>query len=495
MAGAGYKLFATGDVLTAAQVNTYLMQQTVMVFASSAARTTALSGVLAEGMVSYLQDTNSLEVYDGAAWIGATGDLTALTAGTGISITNPTGPVPTVAIDTAVTADLTTAQTLTNKTLTSPVLTTPSISNIQAKGDILVGTADNTLGVITAGSNGETLVADSSAATGLSWQGNYAAGKNVVINGGFDVWQRGTSFTGVASGTYTTDRWKTTLTATGLSCNVTQDTSVPNSKSKYSIKVLQATSATSVGEYEVRTAFETSQILPLCGSTTTLSFWYRSNLTGAHAARLYASPMTGGTDVSISFTVSAANTWEKKVLNFSSFAGVTTASTAPTAEAAGLSIGFNVFGSASRSTLAANDFFQVAQVQLEVGSVNTSFTRASGNISTELAACQRYYVSWNRDAAVSDGGICIGFASSTTSARFYIPLPVVMRVTPTVLDFSTLGTNRIVGAEAVTALVFTSAVNNRNTAAVTATATGLTATQPVFLNVTTSGYIGIGAEL
>jgi hypothetical protein len=76
-AGLGFKTFETGDVLTAAQVNTFLMQQTVMVFASSAARTSALSGVLAEGMVSYLQDTNSLEVYDGSAWVGATGDITA----------------------------------------------------------------------------------------------------------------------------------------------------------------------------------------------------------------------------------------------------------------------------------------------------------------------------------------------------------------------------------------------------------------------------------
>jgi hypothetical protein len=123
MAGAGYKLFATGDVLTAAQVNTFLMEQAVMRFADSAARTTALSGVLAEGMVSYLQDTNSLEVYDGSGWVGATGDITALTAGTGINITSNTGPIPTVAIDTAVTADLTTAQTLTNKTLTSPAIT------------------------------------------------------------------------------------------------------------------------------------------------------------------------------------------------------------------------------------------------------------------------------------------------------------------------------------------------------------------------------------
>jgi hypothetical protein len=144
MAGAGYKLFATGDVLTAAQVNTYLMQQTVMVFASSAARTTALSGVIAEGMVSYLQDTNSLEVYDGSAWIGATGDITALTAGTGISISSATGPIPTVAIDTATTVDKDTAQTLTNKTLTAPIIATISNTGtltLPTSTDTIVGRA------------------------------------------------------------------------------------------------------------------------------------------------------------------------------------------------------------------------------------------------------------------------------------------------------------------------------------------------------------------
>ena len=139
MAGAGYKLFATGDVLTAAQVNTYLMQQTVMVFASSAARTTALSGVLAEGMVSYLQDTNSLEVYDGSAWVGATGDITALTAGTGISISSATGPIPTVAIDSTV-ATLTGSQTLTNKTLTAPI-----ISTISNTGTLTLPTSTDTI--------------------------------------------------------------------------------------------------------------------------------------------------------------------------------------------------------------------------------------------------------------------------------------------------------------------------------------------------------------
>ena len=51
MAG-GYHLFSTGEVLTAANVDNYLMNQTVMVFASAAARTSALTGVIAEGMVS-----------------------------------------------------------------------------------------------------------------------------------------------------------------------------------------------------------------------------------------------------------------------------------------------------------------------------------------------------------------------------------------------------------------------------------------------------------
>lgn len=70
MAGLGFKDFTVGQVLTSAQVDGYLMQQTVMVFADASARTTALSGVVAEGMFSYLKDTNSTEYYDGSSWIG-----------------------------------------------------------------------------------------------------------------------------------------------------------------------------------------------------------------------------------------------------------------------------------------------------------------------------------------------------------------------------------------------------------------------------------------
>jgi len=68
---AGYREFQTGEVLTAANVNNFLMNQSVMVFADATARTAALSDVLAEGMLTYNLDTAALEVYDGTAFVPA----------------------------------------------------------------------------------------------------------------------------------------------------------------------------------------------------------------------------------------------------------------------------------------------------------------------------------------------------------------------------------------------------------------------------------------
>jgi hypothetical protein len=85
------------------------------------------------------------------------GDITGITAGTGITVTSPTGPVPTVAIDTAVTVDKTTAQTLTNKTLTSPALTTPTISTATTNGDLLYGTGSGALARLGIGSSAQVL--------------------------------------------------------------------------------------------------------------------------------------------------------------------------------------------------------------------------------------------------------------------------------------------------------------------------------------------------
>ena len=88
---------------------------------------------------------------------------------------------------------------------------------VDAKGDLITATAADTPARLAVGSNGDTLVADSAAATGL----RYTAGVGLtqpVINGGMDVWQRGTSFS-VSSGAgnvYTADRWQAYRGATGL---------------------------------------------------------------------------------------------------------------------------------------------------------------------------------------------------------------------------------------------------------------------------------------
>jgi len=67
MAGLGRTTFTAGAVLTAAQVQGYLQDQTIMVFAGTAARASAIASP-SEGMFAYLSDTNALEYYDGAAW-------------------------------------------------------------------------------------------------------------------------------------------------------------------------------------------------------------------------------------------------------------------------------------------------------------------------------------------------------------------------------------------------------------------------------------------
>jgi hypothetical protein len=141
-AGLGFKTFTTGEVLTAADTNGYLMQG-VLVFASAAARNAAITSPQ-EGQFAYTKDTNGLWYYDGAAWVasGATGDIEGVTAGVGISGGGTSGTV-----------------TITNSMATE----------ITAKGDLIAGTGSATFDNLAVGTNGQTLVADSTAATGLKW--------------------------------------------------------------------------------------------------------------------------------------------------------------------------------------------------------------------------------------------------------------------------------------------------------------------------------------
>ena len=108
------KVFVNGNVLTDTDLNTYLMNQAVMTFADSTARGTAI-GTAVEGMVTYLEDSNSIQVWDGAAWgtvypITSDADITAVTAGYGLAGGGTAGAV-TLTAGTTLTSSTATAYT------------------------------------------------------------------------------------------------------------------------------------------------------------------------------------------------------------------------------------------------------------------------------------------------------------------------------------------------------------------------------------------------
>ena len=82
----GFRTFTAGEVLTASNVQNYLMDQSVMTFAGSAARSSAIGTAnFEEGMTSYLKDTDKLEVYNGTNWVGV-----APTTTQGLTLINTT---------------------------------------------------------------------------------------------------------------------------------------------------------------------------------------------------------------------------------------------------------------------------------------------------------------------------------------------------------------------------------------------------------------------
>jgi hypothetical protein len=389
MAGAGYKLFATGDVLTASDVNTYLMQQTVMVFADAAARTTALSGVVAEGMLSYLKDTNAVEVYDGANWV-ASDDPNAI-----------------------------------QNTI------------VDAKGDLITATGADVPARLAVGSNGDTLVADSSESTGLRWTENYAAGKNKIINGDFNINQRAFTST-TSSSVYTFDRWK----------NFASDGTVTCSAQAFTPGTAPVTGYESANFFRIVTTGQTAtsaaanitqhieDVRTFANQTTTISFWAKAGSgTPKIALELRQNFGSGGSPSSAVGTyagqVTLSTSWARYSVTIAvpSISGKTIGTTANTSNLLLLlwtSAGSDL-NARTGSLGIQSATIDIWGVQAEDGSVATAFQTATGTLQGELAACRRYLPAFNGSNFLE----YIGYAYGTNTSLFVLPFDVPARVAPT----------------------------------------------------------------
>ena len=387
----------------------------------------------------------------------------------------------------------TATQTLTNKTLTSPVLTTPTISTVDAKGDLLVGTADNTIDRLAVGNNGETLVADSSTSTGLRYQANTSAGKNGLINGSFTISQRGATITGInTDNTYTADRWYITR---GGSIDYAQKTvaggsTPPANFDAYAQYVNQSAANVflTIGQ-----TLETKDSMRFAGQSVTLSFYARAAANTVKSKTLQAS-ITYNTTADTKTNTSVGDTIF--TITYGTTAGdwarYTLTQTVPsTAKSVGMRFLYNPVGG-----LAVGDGVEITGIQLEVGSVATAFQTATGNQGSELASCQRYY--YRSSSTNLYGAVGTGIATGLTAGTFLTSLPVAMRVVPTSIEFSTLQVYSSTVALAVSALTLNTSQTTTTIGASNSTHANATTADYFYIlrgANSAAAYIGYSAEL
>jgi hypothetical protein len=330
-------------------------------------------------------------------------------------------------------------------------------------------------------------------------------GKNIVINGGFDFFQRGSFST--TGGGYGLDRWQTIASGSASATVLTQQTTgVPNG-SRYCMRIAMGASGGYGNQFYL---IETSNVAQLWGQTATFSVKIRRNAT-------FAGSISIAVEKSATVDASMGASWSALKSSTATNANMPTG----TGSANWLTISFQVTipndGTANSLRLqfgqsqveASGAYWEIAQVQLESGSVATPFSRAGGSIGGELALCQRYYyrIGYNGAGASSTlynypfMGYAIG--TSTTTARLQVPLPVFMRIPPTSIDVMA-GANYVLdyGATAIggpTALsIDTFGLTGFNTCPVTLTlASGLTNgfVYSVRSSFGSNAYIGVNAEL
>lgn len=272
-----------------------------------------------------------------------------------------------------------------------------------------------------------------------------SAKKNIVLNGDFQVWPEGTSFTGAANGDYTAAQWLWAQGGTGVVDVAQITTSLPTVAeagrlitSALQVDVTTADTTIAAGDYYfISTRIEGHNYAQLAQRPMVLSFWHKHTKTGTYCVSLRNS----GNDRSYiaEYTQSVSDAWERAEIPITASPS---AGTWNYTTGVGLQLGFAIaIGSTIHTTAdawqtgsylatssqvngmdAGTNFFRIAGVQLEAGTVATEFEQLPYSVVDLMT--QRYFVVYKGIGAT-------GFAHSTTNVRLGITYPVVMRVSPT----------------------------------------------------------------
>tara|TARA_A100001515_G_scaffold129057_1_gene115566 strand:+ start:234 stop:1343 length:1110 start_codon:yes stop_codon:yes gene_type:complete len=297
--------------------------------------------------------------------------------------------------------------------------------------------------------------------------------KNLLINGGMNVWQRSTSVTGkTTGGYYTVDRFGSGISNHGT-YTIARSTTVPTGQGfGYSWKIDCTTADTSLAadaEVTLYQAIEGQNLQRIKKGTSsadslTLSFWIRSNLTGTFTAELLDTDNTR--QISQTFTISSADTFEKKTLTFAgdTSGAMTNDNNASLYVVIYLAAGSNfTSGTLNTSWASTTNANRVSSSNINIASSTsnevliTGMMLEQGTAATDfefepydmvLQKCQRYlYMSQEYGAStslatatsdVATWHTYLSAASAADMANFHYP--VTMRANPTITHSSESGT-------------------------------------------------------
>jgi hypothetical protein len=317
----------------------------------------------------------------------------------------------------------------------------------------------------------------------------FVAGKNKIINGAFDWWQRGTSFT-LANGTWTygADRFQAICNFSAGSAVYSQQTFTPGTapvagyEGSYYARLVSASTITNA-----MISQRIENVRTYAGQTVTFSFWVKGS--SAITPTIYFSQNFGsggsaGVDTTTTFTTTTGWTRVSATVAIPSITGKTIGTSSY--------LDILIYHTTASFTLDTWGW------QVEAGSVATPFTTATGTLQGELAACQRYYFKLGGEIA-AQWSIRQGGYYDANYIGFYCPYPVPMRVAPSITAYGNPQVFQSGGATSGFTWNNTISGNpsTQNQYVVgTKTSHGLTVNLSAVLYLaTTSDYIGVSAEL